>query len=261
MLTEYSISEVSPPSERGMLMSGYQTALQLSALAGFWGAFATNAIFPDSSPLQWQIPVAIQLVPGILLLLGTLVIPETPRYLAEKGKYGKAEESLAWLRGLEHGDAALAIELDEIREAAELGASRALMGKNQSFWRESLKKGVRRRLGVGVGLMIAQNMVGLNALNYCMQTRNSFPSPLTNTFSSRRPRNLHVRRLYLCLLLPLPNRPLRPREAHLRHRLHVRLRQAPRQPLLAETRLPGLRHLDAGPRVLCPYPTAARFDA
>jgi hypothetical protein len=30
-----------------------------------------------------------------------------------------------------------------------------------------LKRGVRRRLVVGVGLMIAQNMVGLNALNYC----------------------------------------------------------------------------------------------
>lgn len=41
----HSISEVSPPSERGMLMSGYQTVLQLSALAGFWVAFAANTIF------------------------------------------------------------------------------------------------------------------------------------------------------------------------------------------------------------------------
>jgi len=150
-----------------MLMSGYQTALQLSALVGFWGAFATNAFFADSSSLQWQIPVAIQLVPGALLLLGTLLIPETPRYLAEKGRYGDAETSLAWLRGLDHGDAELAAELDEIREAAELGNSRALMGKNTSFWRDAMKPGVRRRLGVGIGLMIAQNMVGLNALNYC----------------------------------------------------------------------------------------------
>jgi hypothetical protein len=162
-----SISEVSPPSERGMLMSGYQTALQLSALVGFWGAFSTNAIFPDSSALQWQIPVSIQLIPGALLLLGTLLIPETPRYLAEKGKYGAAEDSLAWLRGLEHGHPELASEVTEIREAAELGNSRAMMGKNTSFFREAMKKGVRRRLGVGIGLMIAQNMVGLNALNYC----------------------------------------------------------------------------------------------
>jgi hypothetical protein len=163
-----------------MLMSGYQTVLQIAALIGFWGAFTTNSLFPDSSPLQWQIPVAIQLVPGALLLLGTLFIPETPRYLAEKGKYGAAEESLAWLRDLQHGDAELATELNEIREAAELGNSRALMGKHTSFWREASKKGVRNRLGVGIGLMIAQNMVGLNALNYCTLRFPFYPPPTAN---------------------------------------------------------------------------------
>jgi hypothetical protein len=121
-----SISEISPPSKRGMLMSGYQAILQLCALVGFWGAYASNAIFSSTSSLQWQIPVAVQLIPGIFRLLH---------------------------------------ELDEIREASLINERLSLT--KTPFLREVMKKGVRQRLVVGVGLMIAQNMVGLNALNYC----------------------------------------------------------------------------------------------
>jgi sugar porter (SP) family MFS transporter len=158
------ISEISPPDERGMLMSGYQTILQLSALAGFWGAYASNALFPSSSALQWQIPVAIQLVPGVLLLLGTVFIPETPRFLAEKERFVEAEVSLAWLRGARGEEWRVRGEMQDIEDAARI--SRVLRERKESFISEVMKKGVRGRLVVGVGLMIAQNMVGLNALNY-----------------------------------------------------------------------------------------------
>lgn len=150
-----------------MLMSGYQTVLQLSALAGFWGAYLSNAAFA-SSALSWQLPTAIQLLPGIGLLLGTLFIPETPGFLAEKGRFEGAERSLVRLRGSEDvGD-----EMDEIRDAARV--SSLVRSRKESFLSEVVKRGVRRRLLVGVGLMVAQNMVGLNALNYCKLTLFSF---------------------------------------------------------------------------------------
>ncbi|KAG4438327.1 hypothetical protein IFR05_006171, partial [Cadophora sp. M221] len=161
MLTGSSISEISPASERAMLMSSYQTILQLSALAGFWGAYLSNTILPDSSPLQWQVPTAIQLVPGTILLLGSLVAPETPRFLAEKGRLDEAEETLAWLRGVKGEEWRVSEEMKGI-ESAVLAVGRVRVG----FWREVTMRSVRRRLGVGVGLMVAQNMVGLNALNY-----------------------------------------------------------------------------------------------
>jgi hypothetical protein len=148
-----------------MLMSGYQTVLQLCALVGFWGAFASHSIFPSTSPWQWEIPVAIQFIPGVLLLLGTILVPETPRFLAECGKYEAAEVALAWLRGLPLGDFQLSRELNDIQEAAKI--SKSLKENQESFLKEATTKGVRQRLFVGVGLMIAQNMVGLNALNYC----------------------------------------------------------------------------------------------
>lgn len=146
-------------------MSGYQTVLQLCALVGFWGAFASHSIFPATSPWQWEIPVAIQFIPGVLLLFGTILVPETPRFLAECGKYEAAAVALAWLRGLPLGDSQLSQELDDIKEAARI--SKSLKENQESFLKEATTKGVRQRLFVGIGLMIAQNMVGLNALNYC----------------------------------------------------------------------------------------------
>jgi len=40
------------------------------------------------------------------------------------------------------------------------------LSTERSFFQEAKSRPIQKRLGVGIGLMIAQNMVGLNALNY-----------------------------------------------------------------------------------------------
>lgn len=169
-------------------MGGFQVIIQVSALVGFWGAFVSHAVIPSTSDLQWQIPVTIQLVPGAILLLGTLFIPETPRYKAEKGQWEEAEDAISWLRGVPKSDHVVEDEIQEIRLTIQANA-RVQMMHQESFWTEITKRGIRNRLGVGVGLMVAQNIVvspspvpassecemlicacassqGLNALNY-----------------------------------------------------------------------------------------------
>jgi hypothetical protein len=148
-----------------MLLSGYQTAIQLAALGGFWSAFAAHSGLPDTSSMQWEIPVTIQLLPGILVLLGTAVIPESPRLLAQKGHFSASADALAWLKSLpvEHKD--VRQEVEDLEESFEgLDTTR---GSESSFFSQLRRASVRKRLMVGIGLMIAQNMVGLNALNYC----------------------------------------------------------------------------------------------
>lgn len=77
-----------------------------------------------------------------------------------------AEADLAWLRGLEKDDPEVKEEMNNIRET--INATRRLKMKHpQSFLTEISKKGVRNRLAVGVGLMVGQNMSGLNGINYC----------------------------------------------------------------------------------------------
>jgi len=78
-----------------MLLSGYQTTIQLAALAGFWAAFVAHSTLSDCSALQQQIPITVQLLPSILLLLGTIIIPESLRSLVEKGLLSSAEDALS----------------------------------------------------------------------------------------------------------------------------------------------------------------------
>ncbi|GAM84753.1 hypothetical protein ANO11243_027540 [Dothideomycetidae sp. 11243] len=159
-----SIAEISTPEARGMLLSGYQTVLQLGALLGFWAAFAAHALFPDSSSVQWQLPVAVQLVPGVCLLLGTLCIPESPALLASHRRWDAAHDALAWLRVLPKTDALVQGELEKLQQASVV--ANVAQKKRSGFWSEIRKPDLRKRLAVGIGLMIGQNMMGLNALNY-----------------------------------------------------------------------------------------------
>lgn len=48
--------------------------------------------------MSWRIPLGIQLVPGILLGLGCLALPPSPRLLVAQGRVDEALRSLAKLR-------------------------------------------------------------------------------------------------------------------------------------------------------------------
>ncbi|KIX09968.1 uncharacterized protein Z518_01049 [Rhinocladiella mackenziei CBS 650.93] len=159
------ISEISPPADRGMLMSGYQVMIQSSALLGFWGSYAANAAVPETSDLQWQIPVAVQLVPGAILLFGTLYLKETPPYLASTKNLDAVSESLAWLRGLPTTDPSVAREAKALYLRVLAGARRQAI-RHWNFLHEAFTEPIRTRLLVGVGLFIVQNTSGMNALNY-----------------------------------------------------------------------------------------------
>ena len=121
-----------------MLLSGYQTAIQFAALAGFWAAFAAHAGLPDTSQLQWRIPVAVQLLPGTLLLLGTIVIPESPKILVEKGYFETAKDVLVWLRGLPIDHPIVTEEFTDLLHDSE--ANEALQSHRSGFLRALREK-------------------------------------------------------------------------------------------------------------------------
>jgi sugar porter (SP) family MFS transporter len=146
-------------------MSGYQVVIQATALVGFWAAYASNAAISDSLDLQWQIPVAIQLIPGAVLLLGTFFIPESPRYIAGKETVFAVEQSLAWFRGRPYNDPVVSREARDIYDAS-VAVKRRQALQPTTFTRAALTNPVRKRLLVGIGLFITQNATGMNALNY-----------------------------------------------------------------------------------------------
>ncbi|KAK4987210.1 hypothetical protein LTR50_004811 [Elasticomyces elasticus] len=148
------ICEIAPLSER---------AIQAATLAGFWAAGAAYSNISDSSSLQWEIPVAVQLSLAVLLLSGSIFVPEALASLANKGDLDAAVAALAWLRRLPRDDPSVK---DEVEVPEGTKAATASKEHSAGFLRQLRSRSLRKRLLLGTGLMTAQNMVGLNALNY-----------------------------------------------------------------------------------------------
>ena len=68
--------------------------------------------------MQWQIPIALQLVPAGLLGLGMFTVTESVRWLTKKGRHEEAWESLKWIRA--DDSQATIDEMEEIRYGVEM---------------------------------------------------------------------------------------------------------------------------------------------
>lgn len=194
------ISEISPASERGPLISGYQVAIQIFALIGFWGAFVCNSIF--SGNLQWQIPVAVQFLPGCILLAGgLLVLPESPQWLIGKGKTNSANNSLLWLR-MDSRDT-IATELRHLQVLSAEANSASEDDTRSSFARQMIRRPLRKRMAIGIGLMVNHtHLLGFNILTTIDWPEHGWPQ-CTKLF---RPCHFRFCRIHLRLSITLLDR-------------------------------------------------------
>lgn len=179
------LAELSPPSIRGFIVGMHEILNQISGISGFWVNYGTLHF---SGNKQWMIPLGVQMAPGALLFLACLLLPESPRFLVRNGRIEDAGKNLGWIRGFgkdwrtnenisevgreyvskELGDMILQIE----NERKEIAAGKAQRRTGDKSWtkliglRGIFRPGDLRRLGVGVGLMVCQQLTGVNAMNY-----------------------------------------------------------------------------------------------
>ena len=126
----------------------------------------------------WRLPFLLQMVPGLVLGVGILFLPFSPRWLVSKGRDSEAGSSLSKLRQLDVTDSRVQQEWIDIRaEVAfhrEVGAERhpnlqdgstvSRIKLEIALWTDCFRRGCWRRTHVGVGLMFFQQFVGINAL-------------------------------------------------------------------------------------------------
>lgn len=158
------ISETAPPSIRGRLIGIFEIASQGGGMLGFWINYATSQTISVDSIAQWTIPLALQLVPGLLLAAGMFFCPESPRWLARKDQFEKAETILCKLRGMSPDHPYLRNELGEIRAQVELRSTLRMSKKDQ--FKKLFAPGVRNRMVIGMLLMFLQSFTGVNIITY-----------------------------------------------------------------------------------------------
>ena len=147
------ISEVSPPGARGWQVSLFQLAITI----GILGAYLVDYGFAASGGWRWMLGLAV--VPGALLGLGMLAMPETPRWLAKHGHAESARKVLARIRGTQDVQA----EFQEIQSTLS-------QAEERGHFSDLLAVSVRPALIVGVGLAIFQQITGINTVIYYAPT-------------------------------------------------------------------------------------------
>jgi sugar porter (SP) family MFS transporter len=148
------LAEIAPTEVRGAIAS----LNQLMIVVGILAAFVVNAILASSG--DWRLMLGLAAVPSLILLVGMLFMPETPRYLVHSGEEDEAREVIEDLPGDEHPQE----RIEEIREVEEHEESdTGLRGLLKAKW-------VRPALLVAVGLAAFQQFVGINTIIYYAPT-------------------------------------------------------------------------------------------
>ncbi|KAK5662277.1 hypothetical protein OQA88_8183 [Cercophora sp. LCS_1] len=151
-------SETAPKWIRGAIVGAYQFAITLGLLLA---AVADNATHLRQDTGSYRIPIALQFAWSLILIIGMLILPETPRYLIKRDDEHKAAVSLGRLRCLPRDHPAVQQELEEIKANHHFEMS---LGK--SSYLDCFRGNMLKRQLTGMGLQALQQLTGINFIFY-----------------------------------------------------------------------------------------------
>jgi MFS family permease len=95
------ISEIAPSEIRGALLVLQEFSIVFGIMIAFWTTYGTSFMVGEWS---WRLPFLLQMVPGLILGVGIVFLPYSPRWLASKCGDDEALVVLGKLRGLATDD-------------------------------------------------------------------------------------------------------------------------------------------------------------
>ncbi|XP_038563172.1 proton myo-inositol cotransporter-like isoform X5 [Micropterus salmoides] len=155
------LAEVSPPHQRGLLV----TINSLFITGGQFIASVVDGAFSYLSHDGWRYMLGLSVVPAVLQFIGFFFLPESPRWLLQKGRNQEARQVLSQIRGGQSVDE----EYDIIKTSIEEEEKGASAGGVVIL--RILRHGpTRRALFVGCGLQMFQQLAGINTVMYYSAT-------------------------------------------------------------------------------------------
>jgi SP family sugar porter-like MFS transporter len=164
------ISEISPAHLRGRLVSLNQLAIVCGVLLAQvmnWliarpvpaGATAQQILMSWNGQWGWRWMFAVTAVPAMVFLATTFPIPESPRWLAAKGRKGQALRVLERLGGRAYAEQVM----EDFAAASDAQPQR-------SVFAELTSPGMAKILLLGVALAVLQQWCGINVIfNYAQE--------------------------------------------------------------------------------------------
>lgn len=145
-LSPLYIAEISPARSRGLLVC----LNQLAIVTGILLSYSVNYLLTGAGPSNWRWMFASAALPSAAFLLTLLFIPESPRWLMQKGREQEAERFLAQIVGPQAA-------------AAEIEAIRAAISEESG---ELLDPAFRKALIVAILIALFSQFTGINTIIY-----------------------------------------------------------------------------------------------
>ncbi|KAK5128472.1 hypothetical protein LTR85_003140 [Meristemomyces frigidus] len=157
-------AECAAPKIRGLIVGLTQQMIGVGFIVSTWIGYGAHHAPSDSSyaALQWRFPLSFQVLPALLLLIGLIWLPESPRWLIE---VDRDDEGLKVLRKLHYdgtNDDWVQSEYNEIR--ATISAEKAITVPG---WLIMFKVPQwRKRLFLGTLIQVFTQFTGINVIGY-----------------------------------------------------------------------------------------------
>lgn len=148
------LTEMAPSRWRGTLNTAFQTFLCIGVVLATLINFASIP-YGDKG---WRIALGCAAVPGIIMTVAALFIPDTPRSLIQRGKITEARKSLGKVRG---SRANVEAELNEL-----ISSINAAKAEHQEPFKKLFKLRYRPHLVLTVGIAFFQQLTGVGMVAF-----------------------------------------------------------------------------------------------
>jgi sugar porter (SP) family MFS transporter len=149
------IAEISPSKLRGTMVSFNQMMIVIGISASFFSNYFLLNLGTDN----WRWMLGVEAAPAVLYFIFLLFVPESPRWLLNKGREPEARAVFTKVGGAEHAEE----ELRSINENFAAKASRPKLGG--LFGRK-----MSRIMFIALAIAFFQQITGINAIFYYLPT-------------------------------------------------------------------------------------------
>ncbi|KAJ1283837.1 hypothetical protein BS78_03G157600 [Paspalum vaginatum] len=147
------LSEMAPARMRGMLNISFQLMITIGILAANLINYFTAKI---AGGWGWRIGLGLAAVPALIMVGGSIFLPDTPNSLVSRGKVEEARAMLRRIRGTDD----VALEFDDLVAASD--ATEAI----ESPWRTLLQRRYRPQLVMALLIPTLQQLTGINVVMF-----------------------------------------------------------------------------------------------